>query len=498
MLPAILPRAAQWLTCTVLAAHVASAHTSGPFSGWQLAAVKSAVSSLDGLCQPASAAKVSPPAPSNTWNHYAKALHGLIAGDVPESWQNATTAAAIELLTGKPQAGCSATLSVDVAAFSGDAAWARAVAAAGATPADAHGDDDAATRHVVLGQLRLQLLQVEQQLVAATGEGKFLSRGADGVFDDDEHAEGVEESSEGEAGQPAPAAAGELDAMDVDDADGADEASLSLDGGKASKGGAAKAGKARQGVKRAASSNSLQAGASAADAAAPYEEEPAAKRRRDGTADAAAAAAAGGRKGAGLPPLPAPRGRGRASATGQAGDTSQPPSRQTSLAPANSGALPAAAAAGGGGGSRGQKRGRRVSHDVSHEGEGDDDEGEVQTSRGKKQAGAKAGKQAGGKGKAGAAMADSMEVTEDGSEDGLGDEEAHKSGRKSLAHLRAHLHEQVSHLPTCWCTVRSTRVHLFWGVPPVDKSCLSLYARRHVFKVLTLVRAMPSDGGLDP
>lgn len=406
-----------------------------------MAAVKSAVSSLVGLCQPASAAKASPPVPSNTWNQYAKALHGLISGDVPEAWQEATTAAAIELLTGKAQAGCSAALSADVAAFSRDAAWARAVAAAGATPADAHGDDDAASRHVVLGQLRLQLLQVEQQLVAATGEGPFLSRDADGIFDDDEHAEGVEESSEGEAGQPAAAAAGDLDATDID---GADEASPSVDGGKGGKGAVVKASKARQGGKRAASSNSLQADAGAADAAASHEEEPAAKRRRGGAADAAAAAAGGSRKGAGLPPLPAPRGRGRASAAGQAGDTSQPPSRQNSLAPANSGALPAAAA---GGGSRGQKHGRRVSHDASHEADGDDDEGEVQTSRGKKQAGGKAGK---GKGKAAAAMTDSMEVTEEGSEDGVGDEEAHKSGRKSLAHLRAHLHEQVSHFLSCW------------------------------------------------
>ena len=345
-------------------------HT-GPFSGWQLAAVKSALGSLESLCQPAAAAKAAAPPPSNTWPQYAKALQRLVTGEVPDTWQAATTAAAIELLTGKPQAGSAAgVLSADAAAHTRDAAWARAVAAAGATPADAHGDEDAAARHVVLGQLRLQLLLVEEQLVAATGEAPYLAADAEAFGEDenDEHeGEGVEESSEGEAGHPAAAAAdGDRDGMEVD----GEEEKESPAGGK---GAAAKRGRPRQGVKRAASSNSLQAGSEEGDA--PHEDEPASKRRKGAAAaaagkDAAAAAAGGsggGRKAAaaaaaGLPPRPVSRNKGRVSRAGQA-DASRAPSRQNSLAPAHSGALPAAAAAAAGGG-RGQKRGRTASLEV--------------------------------------------------------------------------------------------------------------------------------------
>jgi hypothetical protein len=341
-----------------------------PFSGWQLAAVKSALGSLESLCQPAAAAKAAAPHPSNTWPQYAKALQRLVTGEVPDTWQAATTAAAIELLTGKPQAGSAAgVLSADAAAHTRDAAWARAVAAAGATPADAHGDDDAAARHVVLGQLRLQLLLVEQQLVAATGESPYLAADAAafGEDEDGEHAgEGVEESSEGEAGHPAAGDDDDRDGMEVD----GEEEKESPAGGK---GAAAKRGRPGKGVKRAASSNSVQAGSEEGDA--PHEDEPASKRRKGAAAaggkDAPAAAAGGsggGRKAAaaaaaGLPPRPVSRNKGRVSGAGQA-DASRAPSRQNSLAPAHSGALPAAAAAATGGGNRGQKRGRTASLEV--------------------------------------------------------------------------------------------------------------------------------------
>jgi hypothetical protein len=91
---------------------------------------------------------------------------------------------------------------------------------------------------------------------------------------------------------------------------------------------------------------------------------------------------------------------------------------------------------------------------VSHDADADDEEEGVQSSRGKKQAGAKGAKQAAGKGRgraAAAAATESVEVTEEGSEDGAGDEDGPKGRRRSLAHLRAQLHEQVSSCFGWWC-----------------------------------------------
>lgn len=91
--------------------------------------------------------------------------------------------------------------------------------------------------------------------------------------------------------------------------------------------------------------------------------------------------------------------------------------------------------------------GLNVASQVSHDADADDEEEGVQSSRGKKQAAATGAKQAAGKGRgraAAAAATESVEVTEEGSEDGARDEEGPKGRRRSLAHLRAQLHEQVS------------------------------------------------------
>jgi hypothetical protein len=374
------------------------------------------------------------PPPATTWAQYRQQLQGLVHGEVPDTWQAATTAAAIELLTGRPPAEAPAPPAAAAEAGK-DAAWARAVSVAGATPADAHGNNEAAARHAVLSQLRLQLLLWEQQLVAASGEARYLSQeGSDVVWG----SEGAEEESEGEAADNA----ADDDGMYVDEP----QQQLVAAAGKGSKGKAADA-KAARGLKRAGSSN-VEAAADAAH------EAPANKRRKTGAAAAespevaAAAAGSGGHKdaaaAAGLPPRPTARGKARGSSGGgaaaAAAAAAEAPSREGSAAPANSG-VPAAAA----GGSR-QKRGRGApAAAAAAASEGDAgasrDEGDDEAATGgrvKKAARVKAPAAAAGRGRGKAAAADSGEL--EGSEDAGVSEEVVKGRR--LAHLKV-LHEQV-------------------------------------------------------
>jgi hypothetical protein len=141
----------------------------GPFQGWQLTSIKSAVTVLLELSDAAAAAKAACPPLSTSWAQYRKQLQACAWGEVPEAWSQEAAAAAVALIT-----------SGGIAAAGRDAAWVKAVKAAAAAQAAVTMHQKAASAADVVAHLRLQLLLFEDCLMAVTGEQPALYRSSSG------------------------------------------------------------------------------------------------------------------------------------------------------------------------------------------------------------------------------------------------------------------------------------------------------------------------------